>query len=66
VFMAMAIEKIGATPTAILGVLEPLTGLLIGIIVYGEKLTLFSALGVVLIFASVVLVIVGDRKKLDT
>jgi len=47
-------------------VLEPLTGLLIGIIVYGEKLTLFSALGVVLIFASVVLVIVGDRKKLDT
>ena len=66
VFMALAIEKIGATPTAILGVLEPLTGLLIGIIVYGEKLTLFSALGVVLIFASVVLVIVGDRKKLDT
>ncbi|MBE6381348.1 MAG: DMT family transporter [Lentisphaerae bacterium] len=63
--MAVAIDKVGATPTAILGVLEPLTGLLIGIIMYGERLTLFSSMGIVLIFAAVLLVIAGDRKKPD-
>ena len=59
--MAVAIEKVGATPTAILGVLEPVTGLLIGLLMYGEKLTIFSALGIVLIFLAVILVIMGDK-----
>lgn len=62
-FMAVSIEKIGATPTAILGVLEPVTGLLVGILLYGERLTLYSSAGIVLIFAAVMLVIVSDRKK---
>lgn len=65
VFMAVAIEKIGATPAAILGVLEPVTGLLVGILLFGEKLTVLSTLGIVLIFSSVLLVIAGDRKKAD-
>ena len=63
VFMAVAIEKIGATPTAILGVLEPVTGLLIGILLYQEHLTLFSSIGILMIFASVMLVINGERRK---
>lgn len=63
-FMAVSIEKVGATPTAILGVLEPVTGLLVGIVLYGERLTVYSALGIVLIFAAVMLVIVGDRKSI--
>lgn len=62
-FMAISIDKIGATPTAILGVLEPVTGVLIGLLIYKEKLTLFSLLGIVLIFAAVMLVIWGDRSK---
>lgn len=65
-FMAISIEKIGATPTAILGVLEPVTGLLVGILLYGEKLTVFSISGIVLIFAAVMLVIVSDRKKINS
>lgn len=65
-FMAVSIEKVGATPTAILGVLEPVTGLLVGIVMYGEKLTVYSSIGIVLIFSAVMLVIVGDRKKLST
>jgi drug/metabolite transporter (DMT)-like permease len=64
-FMAVAIEKVGATPTAILGVLEPLTGLLVGILLYGEKLTFFSVSGIIMIFAAVLLVILADRKKLS-
>ena len=63
-FMAVSIDKVGATPTAILGVLEPVTGLLIGILLYGERLTVFSTVGIVLIFAAVMLVIVGDRKTI--
>ena len=65
-FMAISIEKIGATPTAILGVLEPVTGLLVGILLYGEKLTVSSTVGIVLIFAAVMLVIVSDRKKINS
>ena len=64
-FMAVSIEKIGATPTAILGVLEPVTGLLVGILLYGEKLTVYSSAGIVLIFAAVMLVIAADRKKVN-
>lgn len=62
-FMAVSIEKIGATPTAILGVLEPVTGLLVGILIYKEKLTVYSCIGIVLIMAAVILVIAGDRQK---
>ncbi len=65
-FMAVSIDKVGATPTAILGVLEPVTGLLIGILLYGERLTVFSTVGIVLIFAAVMLVIVGDRKTITS
>ncbi len=66
VFMAISIDKIGATPTAILGVLEPVTGVLIGLLMYGEKLTIYSTLGMVLIFSAVMLVIAGDRKKKES
>ena len=64
--MAISIDKIGATPTAILGVLEPVTGVLIGLLMYGEKLTVYSTLGMVLIFSAVMLVIAGDRKKKES
>lgn len=65
-FMAVAIEKIGATPTAILGVLEPVTGLLVGILLYGEKLTVCSSTGILLIFSAVVLVILADRNSIQS
>ena len=64
--MAISIDKVGATPTAILGVLEPVTGLLVGILLYGEKLTLYSTAGIVMIFAAVMLVIVSDRKQISS
>jgi drug/metabolite transporter (DMT)-like permease len=62
-FMAVSIDRIGATPTAVLGVLEPVTGVLIGILIYKEVLTLYSILGIVLIFSAVILVILGDKPK---
>ena len=39
VFMVMAVRLIGSTPTAIMGALEPLTAVFIGIMVFNEMLT---------------------------
>ena len=48
-----AIHCIGSTPTAILGVLEPVTALFFGVTVFGEQLTPRDLTGIVLIFAAV-------------
>lgn len=55
--MTVAIHDIGSTPTAILGALEPVTGLIIGIAMFGETLTGQSISGILLILVAVTLVI---------
>lgn len=57
--MAIAIHNIGSTSTAILGALEPLTGLLIGATVFNERLTAMSAAGTAMILLAVTLTIVA-------
>ena len=57
--MAAAIRRIGSTPTAILGALEPVTALFFGVAVFGEALTLRIAAGVALILVAVSLVVAG-------
>ena len=54
-----AIQYIGSPPPAILGALEPVTAVIIGITVFGEKLTPRSATGIVLIIVAVTLVVAG-------
>ena len=54
-----AIQCIGSTPTAILGALEPLTAIAIGIMVFGESLTVREGIGLALIIAAVTFVIAG-------
>ena len=56
-----AIQYIGPTPTAILGALEPVTAVVIGIFVFGEVLTLRDFTGLVLIISAVSLVVAGGR-----
>jgi len=56
-----AINIIGSTPTAILGALEPVTAVIIGVCVLGETLTGRSLLGLVVIITAVTIVIVGGR-----
>lgn len=56
-----AISYIGSTPTAILGALEPLTAVIIGILVFNELLTTRIAIGLILIIAAVTLVISGSN-----
>ena len=56
---ALAIRYIGATPTAILGALEPVTAVFFGVMVFGEQLTFRLATGIVMIIVSVSLIITG-------
>ena len=56
-----AIHCIGSTPTAILGALEPVTAVIIGVAILGEKMTPGIATGLILIIVSVTLVIAGGN-----
>ena len=59
VFIAIAINKIGSTFTSILGSLEPITALAIGVIIFHEQITFRVMLGIILIIIAVTLVITG-------
>ena len=53
------IQYIGSTPTAILGALEPVTAIIFGITIFGERMTLRESIGIVMILIAVTLVIAG-------
>ena len=55
VLMVYASKYVGATPTAILGALEPLTAVLIGIFVFNEGFGLHLAIGIALILSAVII-----------
>ena len=56
-----AIQMVGSTTTAILGCMEPLTAVVIGIVCFGERFGALQAAGVVVVLAAVVLVIMAER-----
>ena len=57
VTMTRAIELVGSTPTAIMGAFEPLTAVVVGIVVFHEAFTPAIAVGNLLIIAGVLLII---------
>ena len=61
VMMVYAAKYLGSTPTAIMGALEPLTAVMIGIIVFSEPFTMNLAWGIVLILGAVVLIALRDK-----
>jgi drug/metabolite transporter (DMT)-like permease len=64
--MTIAVHEVGATPTAIMGALEPLTAVAIGVLVFGELFTIKLAVGIVLILSAVLLIVLGKRFHLRT
>lgn len=66
VFMTVAVHHVGATPTAILGALEPLTAVTIGVIIFGETLTPRLIVGILFILFAVMLVVIGKDFHLRT
>ena len=61
--IAISSRYIGPTKTAVLGVFEPLTAILIGTLLFGETLTAKMALGIAICVAAVVFMIIKPRKK---
>ena len=61
VTMTISIRNIGSTPAAILGALEPITALLVGTLVFGERLTPRLCLGIALVLTAVTLLIAGKK-----
>ena len=57
VLLVYAAKYVGSTATAILGALEPLTAVLIGIFVFGEPFTLNLAFGIILILGAVMVIV---------
>lgn len=56
-FINISIKSIGPTFSAIIGALEPVTALVIGVMVFGEQLTGRIVVGALLIFTSVILIV---------
>lgn len=61
VLMTFAINCIGPTPTAIMGAFEPITAVIIGVVIFDEQFTLQIMLGILLIIVAVLLVTVEKK-----
>lgn len=61
VLMVIAVHDIGSTPTAIMGALEPMTAVAIGVVCFGEAFTARLAVGILLILTAVILIIAGKK-----
>lgn len=62
----VAIKRIGATPTAIMGALEPVTAVIISCSLFGERFTMRLAIGIALILSAVILIILRKQKINDS
>lgn len=56
--LVLAIKNIGSTMTSILGSMEPMTAVIVGVVYFGERFDMVSIAGVILIIFAVVMVIV--------
>ena len=63
--LILAIKAIGSTITALLSPLEPVTAIIIGIIVFNENINIQIITGVIIIILAVVLIILNGKKKTE-
>lgn len=61
--LVQAIKYIGPTLTSIFGALEPLTAVIIGATVFGERFGLTSMAGVALVIAAVTMVVLSSQRQ---
>ncbi len=55
--LTVALRCIGSTPVAIMGAMEPLTAVVIGVMVFNEAFTLKLAIGIILILLAVIFIL---------
>ena len=58
-----AIRRIGPTHTSILGALQPVTAVILGVLFLGEHLYMRSCIGISLILAAVSVVVMHQKKR---
>lgn len=58
-----AVRRIGPTQTSILGALQPVTAVILGVVFLDEHLYLRSLIGIILILVSVTIVVMHQKKK---
>lgn len=61
--LIMAIKRIGSTRTSILGSMEPLTAVIVGVVYFGERMDTTSVIGLLLVICAVVVVIVQSAPR---
>ena len=57
--LVRAIKSIGSTLTSVLGAMEPLTAIVIGVLVLGEQVTLVMLTGMLLIVSAVTIIVLS-------
>ena len=62
VTLIMALKQISSTMAAVLGAFEPMTAMCVGILLFGEPLTLPIVIGFILIITSVFILVLSKRK----
>lgn len=55
--LVLAVQRIGPTMTSILGSMEPLTAVLVGVVHFGEQFSFDDTIGLILVVTAVVIVI---------
>lgn len=63
VLMVYAAKYVGSTTTAVLGALEPLTAVVLGIVVFGESFSARLAVGIVFVLSAVVVIALGRKPE---
>ena len=62
VTLIISLKQISSTMAAVLGVFEPMTAMCVGILLFGEPLTLPIVVGFMLIIAAVLILVLSKRK----
>ncbi|KGQ32995.1 membrane protein [Gallibacterium genomosp. 2] len=61
ILMNQSIQMIGSTTASIIGALEPITALLVGVLVFHEQMTIRILLGIIAILSAIVLTVSGKE-----
>ena len=55
--LVLAVQNIGGTMTSVLGAMEPVTAVCIGVLIFGEEFTMQEGWGIFLILVAVTLIV---------
>ena len=61
--LVLAVQNVGSTTTAVLGCMEPLTAIVMGILFFGEHINMLQGIGMIVILVAVCVVILANSKE---